>query len=96
MQLIKCEARSGATTARRVFDWLMAALSYQGIADQVAYDYMAKHGRAAWHDIDQKLQPRRQLPQAQELLAFPWLPLRKGQRHLCRARSHWRLSAAEP
>src|SRR5437667_288927 len=31
-----------------LFDWLMAALSYQGISDQVAYDYMAKHGRAAW------------------------------------------------
>jgi hypothetical protein len=38
-----------------VFDWLMAALSYQGISDQVAHDYMEKHGRAAWHDIDQKL-----------------------------------------
>jgi hypothetical protein len=38
-----------------VFDWLMAALSYQGIADAVAYDYMAKHGRAAWHDINRKL-----------------------------------------
>jgi hypothetical protein len=38
-----------------VFDWLMAALSYQGIADQVAYDYMERHGRAAWRDIDQKL-----------------------------------------
>jgi hypothetical protein len=38
-----------------VFDWLLAALSYQGIADQVAADYMAKHGRAAWADIDRKL-----------------------------------------
>jgi hypothetical protein len=38
-----------------VFDWLTAALSYQGIADQVAYDYMEKHGRAAWADIDRKL-----------------------------------------
>src|ERR1700738_1927075 len=38
-----------------VFDWLMAALSYQGIADQVAYDYMERHGRAAWRDIEQKL-----------------------------------------
>jgi hypothetical protein len=38
-----------------VFDWLMAALSYQGIADAVAYDYMEQHGRAAWRDIDQKL-----------------------------------------
>ena len=33
----------------------MAALSYQGIADAVAYDYMERHGRAAWRDIDQKL-----------------------------------------
>jgi hypothetical protein len=38
-----------------VFDWLMAALSYQGISDQVAYEYMERHGRAAWHDIEQKL-----------------------------------------
>jgi hypothetical protein len=38
-----------------VFDWLMAALSYQGISDQVAYEYMERHGRAAWRDIDQKL-----------------------------------------
>jgi hypothetical protein len=38
-----------------IFDWLLAALSYQGIADQVAYDYMAKHGRAAWADIAQKV-----------------------------------------
>src|SRR5438067_1253832 len=34
-----------------VFDWLLAALSYQGISDQVAYDYMQKHGRATWAEI---------------------------------------------
>jgi hypothetical protein len=33
----------------------MAALSYQGIADAVAYDYMERHGRASWRDIEQKL-----------------------------------------
>jgi hypothetical protein len=38
-----------------VFDWLLAALSYQGISDQAAYTYMKKHGRATWRDIDQKL-----------------------------------------
>jgi hypothetical protein len=38
-----------------VFDWLMAGLSYQGISNQVAHDYMERHGRATWHDIDQKL-----------------------------------------
>jgi hypothetical protein len=38
-----------------VFDWLLAALSYQGISDQAAYEYMKEHGRATWRDIDQKL-----------------------------------------
>ena len=38
-----------------VFDWLIAALSYQGIADQIAYDYMEQHGYVQWEDIDQKL-----------------------------------------
>src|SRR6266478_9390950 len=27
-----------------VFEWLIAALSYQGISDQIAYDYMEQHG----------------------------------------------------
>src|ERR1700720_4439819 len=34
-----------------VFDWLMAAVSYQGISDQVAYGYMEKHGRARSRQI---------------------------------------------
>jgi hypothetical protein len=38
-----------------VFDWLIAALSYQGIADQIAYDYMEQHGYVSWEDINQKL-----------------------------------------
>src|ERR1700730_6205322 len=35
-----------------LFDWLISALSYQGISDQVAAEYMERHGRAQWHDID--------------------------------------------
>ena len=38
-----------------LFDWLMAALSYQGISDRVAFNYMEAHGRARWHDINAKL-----------------------------------------
>jgi hypothetical protein len=38
-----------------VFEWLIAALSYQGISDQIAYDYMEQHGYVRWDDIDQKL-----------------------------------------
>jgi hypothetical protein len=38
-----------------VFDWLISALSYQGISDQIAYDYMEEHGYVRCHDINQKL-----------------------------------------
>jgi hypothetical protein len=38
-----------------VFDWLIEALSYQGISDQIAGDYMEQHGYVSWKDIDQKL-----------------------------------------
>jgi hypothetical protein len=38
-----------------LFDWLMSALSYQGISDQVAYEYMEKHGRVTWRQIKQGL-----------------------------------------
>jgi len=52
---IRAEPRADkVTTAIRkhdtgpVFDSLMAALSYQGISNNVAYEYMEKHGRARW------------------------------------------------
>ena len=54
-------AADGVRTAMRkrdtaaVFDWLIAALSYQRISDQIAYDYMEQHGYVRWDDINQKL-----------------------------------------
>jgi hypothetical protein len=50
---VRAAIRDRNTTV--VFDWLMAALSYQGISDATAYEYMARHGRAEWRDIEQKL-----------------------------------------
>ena len=41
-----------------LFDWLMAMLSYQGISDRVAYDYMERHGRVTWHDIERLIRDR--------------------------------------
>ena len=38
-----------------LFDWLIAALSYQGISDRVASSYMERHGRARWRNIKAKL-----------------------------------------
>ena len=38
-----------------LYDWLIAALSYQGISDRVAYEYMERHGYVTWSDVEQKL-----------------------------------------
>ena len=61
---IRAELRADKVTAAirsrdtgPVFDWLMAAVSYQGISNQVAHEYMAKHGRATWQQIKQALIP---------------------------------------
>jgi hypothetical protein len=35
-----------------LFDWFMAAVSYQGVSDRVASGYMDQHGRASWHAIE--------------------------------------------
>jgi hypothetical protein len=58
---VRAELRADgiATAIRRhdtatLFDWLVAALSYQGISNQVAAEYMEQHGSATWADIDQK------------------------------------------
>jgi hypothetical protein len=39
----------------RIYDWLVKTFSYQGISDQVARGYMAKHGAATWSDLQQAL-----------------------------------------
>ena len=38
-----------------LFDWLATALSFQGVSDRVAHDYMARHGRPTWNDIARNL-----------------------------------------
>jgi hypothetical protein len=50
---VRAAMRKRETAA--VFDWLIAALSYQGISDRIASDYMQQHGYVRWDDINQKL-----------------------------------------
>src|ERR1044071_8026512 len=38
-----------------IFDWLVDALSYQGVSDSIAYSYMEQHGRVRWHQIGEAL-----------------------------------------
>ena len=53
-----------------LFDWLVSALSYQGISDQVAFDYMERHGRARWADIDAKVAAGPTCPKLQSYWHF--------------------------
>ena len=39
-----------------LFDWLITMLSYRGISDRVAADYLERHGQATWQAIEQDLQ----------------------------------------
>jgi hypothetical protein len=39
----------------RLFDWLMSVLSFQGIADRVAQDFIDRHGNVTWPAIEQAL-----------------------------------------
>jgi hypothetical protein len=50
-----------------LFDWLVSVLSYQGISDQVAFDYMERHGRPTWHVIESDL---RQGPSCPKLISY--------------------------
>jgi hypothetical protein len=45
-----------------LFNWLVAALSYQGISDQVASDFMETHGVASWRVIEADLHRRPSCP----------------------------------
>jgi hypothetical protein len=39
----------------RVFEWLMSILSFQGIANRVARDFMDKHGNIGWAEVEHAL-----------------------------------------
>jgi hypothetical protein len=48
----------------------MSALSYQGISDQVASEYIERHGQAEWADIDAKVAAGATCPKLQSYWNF--------------------------
>jgi hypothetical protein len=60
------KAIRGRNTAA-LFDRLVAALSYQGISDEVAKNFMDRHGLASWHVIESAL---RRLPSCPKLRSY--------------------------
>ena len=53
-----------------MFDWLMEALSFQGISDRVALGYMDSHGRASWNDIERRMTEGVNCPKLQSHWSF--------------------------
>jgi hypothetical protein len=57
-ELIAEQRRSGVATAIRrrdtkgLFKWLMTMLSYQGISNRAAEQFMDKHGYVTWSDVE--------------------------------------------
>ena len=43
----------------------MTTLSYQGVSDRVAHDYMEQHGRVTWHEIERELATKPSCPKLQ-------------------------------
>ena len=62
----------------RLFDWLVEALSYQGIADRIAHDYMQRHGRARWASIAASLARHPSCPKLNSYWQFERCRFQKG------------------
>ena len=45
-----------------LFDWLMTILSYQGIADRLAEQYLREHGSITWAEIEAAVSARPECP----------------------------------
>jgi hypothetical protein len=48
----------------------MTTLSYQGVSDRVAHDYMEQHGRVTWHEIERALATKPSCPKLQSYWQF--------------------------
>ncbi len=53
-----------------LFDRLMHDFSFQGISDQIAANYMRRHGQATWQSIEKNLSKRPSCPKLQTYWSF--------------------------
>ena len=85
--LMTVQRRSGVSAAIRardskgLFSWLMTILSYQGISDRVAEQFIDQHGQIEWRDVEEILRSP-QCPKLTSYWQFEGCNYRKG-RHVC-------------
>ena len=53
-----------------LFDWLIIALSYQGISNAAAFAYLEKHGSVSWSEIEHHLSKRPSCPKLKSYWHF--------------------------
>jgi hypothetical protein len=63
-----------------LFDWLAEAVSYQGISDAIAHQYMEQHGRVTWAAIERDLSTAPRCPKLQGYWQFYDCRYHKGSR----------------
>jgi len=61
-----------------IFDWLIDALSYQGVSDNIAWDTWKQHGRVRWRDIATALAGTPSCPKLRCYWTFADCGYRKG------------------
>ena len=65
-----------------LFDWLIEALSFQGISDTVAVGYMARHGVGPLVGDRRSVVAKPIVPEARRVLAVLRLPVPQGVRYV--------------
>ena len=79
--------RATVLATAAAYDWLIRAMSYQGISDEVARNYMTDHGVSTWAEVARTLETK---PDCARLISF-WhfadCQYRKGER-ICAAPEH--------
>jgi hypothetical protein len=70
-----------------LFDWLINGLSYQGIANRIASDYIERHGQATWADIQRHLEANPSCPKLRSYWHFYDCRYQKGS-GTCREPDH--------
>lgn len=65
-----------------IFDWIVKTVSFQGISDRVARDYLRKHGSIQYHDIETALASKPACPKLASYWSFDRCLYDKGS-HSC-------------
>jgi hypothetical protein len=64
----------------KLFEWLVEEMSYQGIANGIAADYMRRHGRATWRAVQAGLAKDPSCPKLGSYWQFHGCRYHKGSR----------------